>query len=361
MKVSHFERLRPLCPRCLRDLSCESALEISYVAGEADGSIREGILACSLPACRSEYPIVDGIPIIVYQLRELLSGNLPALLARDDLSDPLASLIGDCCPTNSQHNALRQQLSSYASDHYGDLDPQRDANATAVPGATGRVLAAGLEAAGTPQAGPVIDVGCSVGRMSFALAEAVDDLVLGVDLNLGMLRLASRVLNEGRVRYPRRRVGICYDTREFDVVLAGSPRVDFWACDATALPFSAGSFALASSLNVLDCVNSPLEHLRSLAHILEPGARAIIATPYDWSSGATDIGAWLGGHSQRSEGRGSSEGVLRSLLAGGENPAAVGELRLVRELEALPWSVRMHDRSVVEYQVHLVVVERRAG
>ena len=44
--------------------------------------------------------------------------------------------------------------------------------------------------------------------------------------------------------------------------------VDFWVCDVTALPFPSGTFAAAVSLNVLDCVPSPLDMLGSLARVL---------------------------------------------------------------------------------------------
>ena len=214
-------------------------------------------------------------------------------------------------------------------------------------------LRQGIAAAGNVQ-GPVIDIGCSVGRSTFALAEAIDDIALGIDLNFSMLQVAGQVLRQGRVRYPRRRVGIVYDRREFEVQFEQAHRVDFWACDATALPFPADNFGLATGFNLLDCVNSPDGYLRELARILKPGAKAVISTPYDWS--LTPLETWLGGHSQRSETCGASEPVLRAMLTG-EHPRAVPGLRMVSEIEAIPWSVRLHDRSVMQYQAHLVVAE----
>ena len=48
-------------------------------------------------------------------------------------------------------------------------------------------------------------------------------------------------------------------------------RVDFWACDATCLPFRDAGFSLAASLNVLDCVQSPYDHMKELARVLIHG------------------------------------------------------------------------------------------
>ena len=53
-------------------------------------------------------------------------------------------------------------------------------------------------------------------------------------------------------------------------------RVDFWACDATALPLPENCCSFASSLNLLDAIHSPNEHLRSLVHILASGGTALI-------------------------------------------------------------------------------------
>jgi len=61
-----------------------------------------------------------------------------------------------------------------------------------------------------------------------------------------------------------------------------------------ALPFSDEVFSAGVSLNALDCVWSPYDHLKELARILMPDSRAIVSTPYDWAANATPcrIMAW---------------------------------------------------------------------
>ena len=133
---------------------------------------------------------------------------------------------------------------------------------------------------------------------------------------------------------------------------------DFWACDAMALPFEAGAFGFASALHVLDSVRDPRALLVELARVLRGGARAVLATPYDWSPAVTPMGHWIGGHSQRGPHGGDGAPVLRALLTPGAHPASVEDLALVSEIAALPWHVRLHDRSTVEYQAHVVVAQR---
>ncbi len=355
MKRRHFEVLRPVCPVC-RSEGEGAALRLAQVEREKGEEVIEGALHCSNPNCLREYPVIDGIPFIVAHIRRYVGENILALCSRRDLSGFTETMLGDCCGPGSAFEQTRQQLSSYAWDHYGDLDPQERAEGPR-PGSIRKSLEAGLALAG-PSRGPIIDLGCSVGRGTFALAERSGDLVLGVDLNAAMLRLATEVLRTSRVRYARRRAGLVYERREFKAQFAGMDNVDFWACDATALPFPPGTFALAVNLNVLDCVQGPRELLVSLGQVLKPGGRAVLTCPYDWSPTATPLEAWLGGHSQRSPAAGSCEAMLKALLTPNSHPASINTLKFTAEQDDLPWHVRLHDRSVVSYKLHMVVAER---
>ncbi len=359
MKIEHFERLQPLCPRCRRAAGIDAPLRPAAILRSEPGTILEGVLLCSNEQCLGEYPIIDGVPIILYDLRAHISQNMLPLLVRTDLTGAMEGLLGDCFGPGSAFDVNRQILSTYAFDHYGDLDPEGAADSLTPPGSVLRLAERALERLGERPRGPIIDMGCSVGRTSFSLAEASHDIVLGIDSNPGMLRLAARVLREGVVSYPKRRVGIVFDRREYPVHFDQADKVDFWACDVMDPPFAAGTFNFAMSLNVLDCTASPYEHLKAVARILAPGAGALISTPYDWSTTATPVEQWLGGHSQRSASRGAGEEMLRSLLAGGGHPASIQDLEPVFEIESSPWTVRLHDRSAMQYGVHTIAVRKK--
>ena len=359
IKRLHFEKLKPLCPVC-RSAGRESLLEIRSVLKEVNDSLREGILICSNSQCLSEYPVIDGIPIIVANLRTYISQNVLPVLSRNDLTDTMESLLGDCFGPGSAFDSQRQHLSTYAYDHYGDLDPGESMSSLVLPGSIVKLLRRGLPSMNRTVKGPVIDMGCAVGRTTFELAHGCDEIVLGVDLNFGMLKTAATILETGYASYPRRRGGIAFERRNFPVVFEEAKNVDFWVCDATALPFSADAFSAAVSLNVLDCAWSPYDHLKEVGRILMPGGSALVSTPYDWTAHATPVEAWLGGHSQRSEHKGASPAILRSLFSGGGHHHAVEELELISE-EDVPWTLRLHDRSVMEYLVHLMIIRKKNG
>lgn len=354
MRRAHLEAFAPRCPRC-----ASSGLHAPLVLGasyrEEGEHVLFGKLECSHAACWSEYPILDGVPVILSSVRETLAQQGPVVLLRDDLPAETEGLLADCMGPGTTFDTTRQHLSNYVWDHYAQFDPQEDSRLR--PGSGVGLLERGLELSGPAPAGLTLDAGCSVGRTTFELAARREGLVLGVDLNLSMLRLAARVLREGVVRYPRRRVGVVYDRREFPVAFEGAERVDFWACDASALPFADDAFGLVNSLNLLDCLANPHGHLSELSRTLCAGGKAVLATPHDWSPGATAIECWVGGHSQRGPEAGASEPVLRNLLTPGKHPAAVSGLAIVGEELDAPWRVRLHDRSSVDYRAQVLALE----
>jgi len=357
MRRGHFEMIRPVCPVCRRLHQEEHPLAIGPIREETEGIIVEATILCPNSACLREYPVIDGVPLLIPNIREYVEQQILTITGRSDLSSETESLIGDCAGPNSPYDVARQHLSNYGSGHYGDLGPDPtnpDGNLLEA------MLETGLRLVGECPRGPALDIGCSVGRASFELAKRTGELVLGVDISFGMLRLAQRILIEGVVSYPLRAVGVVYDRREFPVEFEGAGLVDFWACDACALPLKPDQFALCTSLNLLDCVADPREHLASIATILTPGGAGIVACPYDWSPGATAMEGWLGGHSQRGEDRGRSEPTVRSLLTPGAHRAPVAGLELIAEEERVPWEVRLHDRSTMRYEAHLLAL-RAAG
>lgn len=354
---------------------------------EQDGDIADGLLHCSNPACQHEYPVMDGIPIIVPSLGPLLLERGIELMLRTDLDPALESLFGDALGPGSWFDVIRQTVSTYAWDGWADLDPDEHPAPDGIrPGAVRSCLARLLELAGPAHVRPTrhprsgdqavavdprfrgddgdvsvtagLDVGCGAGRTTFDLAARHPDaLFLGVDLNLSLLRLARQAL-AGTVSYPRRRIGLVYDRRRFAVAPPGAGRVDFWACDALALPFAPARADLVAGLNLLDCVAEPARLLAELAAALRSGGLLLLATPYDWSTRATPVETWIGGHSQRADHAGAPEPFLRTLLTEGAHPQSVAGLAVIGEDLDWPWQTRLHDRSSVQYRSHLLALER---
>lgn len=346
MRRRHFDQFRPVCPRCRAGGAGAHPLRVSSASVERDGVVIHGILGCCNRACLLEFPIIDGVPIIVPNVRAFVAASLPQIEARDDLPAEIASLLGDCAGPGTAYDVTRYHLSTYAWDHYAEFDP---AEATGVtPGSVVRALARARGLAGAVPAGPRLDLGCSVGRATFELA-GDGELVLGLDANFSMLRLAQRVGLRGEMAYARRRVGVVYDARRFAWTPPHAANADFWCCDAAALPFEDGVAAAVSALNLLDCVGSPAGAIAEWRRVLRGDGCLMLSTPYDWSAGATPPEQWLGGHSQRGPGAGAPEPVLRRVLR-----EATPGFEVLGEDAAFPWTVRLHDRSTMAYDLHMI-------
>jgi len=341
-----FAELAPVCPRCLHGDGTEAPLTIAETFEERGGLIWHGLVHCSNRACWMEFPVIDGVPVIVPDPPGFLTNARNHVLARDDLPAGLDSVIGDALGPGSEFDTTRQHLNLYARGHFADW------TAEAVPSQIAAIMAAGMDALGEPGDGPAIDLGTGVGRGAWELAARTGGPVVGADLNFSMLRLAQSLMLEGRARFGRRRVGIVYDPVE--IVLpagAASERVDFWAMDCMALPFTGATFTTATALNVVDCIAGPTNMIAETARVLAPGGGALITPPYDWSNAATEPAAWMGGHSQRGPLGGAAEPVLTATLA-------QAGLAVTAERHDVPWELAIHARSVMTYRLHMVACRR---
>lgn len=334
MKSSFLSQL--ICPACWHLRQTAQPLQTT----QFDSQTEQGMLRCAF--CSSRFPILDGVPVLLPQVQEYLQQHLHELTQRDDLSPEMEALLAESCGVQSAFEYQRLYLSHYAWDHYGEFAPQESAPSGCVA-LTERLL----EMAACEPAGPLLDLGCATGRTTFHLAQRFGQPTFGVDINFALLRVAAQVCREGMVRFSRRRLGMLYERWEYPVPVPERERGQFLAGDGQALPFATNTFAAVLCLNLLDCVPDPRALLAEIRRVLKPEGQLLLGSPYDWSA-QTPLPNWLGGESQG----GNSEAVLRSILT----PAS--GLELQQEAPRVPWRLRLHDRSTIEYQVHLMVARK---
>ncbi|MFK7913453.1 MAG: methyltransferase domain-containing protein [Pseudomonadales bacterium] len=360
MRLQHFEILQPVCPRCLHQgaLTSPLTLEAQQQVDDPHGNavITSGRLLCSNSGCQQEFPIIDGVPLLVPNVREYVQAYQTQLLQRSDLYGSSESLIGDCLGPDALFNQTRQYLSTYAADGYGEFEQPEPG-----PASSSAALLAKLDrVAGDNPRGHLLDMGCATGRTSIDIATAAgpraDELVLGVDQQFAMIQFAQRLLQQGTADYPLRSVGLVYENKTVHMPAPLPANLDFWVCDAAAPPFADATFGTMYGLNLLDSVADPTAVLAAAAGILHPGASLRLATPFEWSSQVTAPDRWIGGHSQRSDLGGNPVAVLQSLI--GRAELGLDGLRIVAEKDGLCWQTRITDRSSMQYQAYAQVLER---
>ena len=95
-----------------------------------------------------EFPIIDGIPMLVPDPRTFLNNSKHHVLLRDDLPDMLVGMVGDALGPGSDLDTTRQHLSLYAGTHFADW----------------------TDVAATAQIPPILDAGCGGGIQAEPLA-----------------------------------------------------------------------------------------------------------------------------------------------------------------------------------------------
>ena len=337
MRAAHFAACRPVCPRCLHGSGTIAPLEILDAAVSDGDTLIHGTLVCPSAACRMEFPVIDGAPVLLADPGGWLREQSTTLLARDDLPGVLNSVIGDALGPGSAHDVARQHLSLYAGAQFGAPEPWP--------------LSAVIDAAfPDPVDGPLLDLGAATGRGTLELGRR--GLALGAELNPVMIRFAQALLRTGSAPWAERQGGLVYADRTADWPdAAGRARADLWVMDALALPFETGSVAGAAALNVLDCVPGPVNLIAETARVLAPGATAVFTSPYDWTGAASEPAMWLGGHSARGPGGGDSRAALRQVLD------SYG-FAIEAEHEMPGWTLTLHSRARMVYDLHVVVARR---
>jgi uncharacterized protein YbaR (Trm112 family) len=284
-----------VCPTCL---PAEHPLHADIVK-EMEEDILSGSLIC--PQCGRIYPIRDGLAFL----------------------DPRAE---DKARGRSKYETL-EVLSSYLWSHYGDIMGEAEA------------LPAYAEWAGLIEnhAGFSLDIGSATGRFTFELSRN-SDFVIGVDNSVAFAQTARELMLQRHLEVILRQEGSLH--RQTTVRLPedwDSSKVEFLIADAQALPFRGQSFAVLASLNLLDKVARPLQHLREVNRVAShTQAQLLCSDPFSWSREVASQEDWLGG---TDAGPFAGQGLdnVMALLQGG------------RDLLLPPW--RISDQGHVWWKI----------
>ena len=344
MRYQHFEYFSPICPFCYQHSQRFFPLDLHVFKGNMEW-IEEGNFVCN--QCTGIFPIIRGIPILVPNVAQFMQNSFVHTMWNTEFSPHHMQWISEAAGPTSLVEATRSYLSTYMHSHYADKDPQASNKANQICA----LLNNTKNDTPIPENARFLDVGCSVGRSSFWLAEQYNRPVLGVDINFAMLLHAQDALRNNRVAYGLREVGCVYKWQEYSVEFPNSPLVDFWVADATCLPFAPQSIHSATSLHVLDCTTSPIEYLCELTRVSKEWNSFC---PYDWSTNVTEFTQWLGGHGSFSQWKGKPENILHYLLSPNSPNEVLQKAQIVKEEHGLPWDVRLHNRATMRYDVHYI-------
>lgn len=309
-----------VCPYCVRkqeeggDITLQLIEEHRIVDG---GDVKSGVLVC--PACKFSFRIVEGVAIFTasqssgkYEERETALGYVQTHY-RDVISNDPA-LAEQLCA----HDATGFYSGSPSNSYYLDV----------------------IELLGDrlTEESFVLDLGCSVGRLSRELAEKTK-FVIGADPAFTQVKLAREILLTGKIKVhlgQHRVSGSGLSDHEVSISAGHTnhSNVEFIVADEGTLPFRQGRFDAICASAVIDRVQNADVFLANLQSISRDGMTLLITSPFDWEERTTPRGNWLGfkGFGTR---EGTSEAALKEL-------ARKRRYRLISERE-IPW-ITFSDR-----------------
>jgi len=233
----------------------------------------------------------------------------------------------------------------YCDAHYG---PEHFNVPNFAAACAGIALAAMQERA----KGHALDLGCAVGRATFELARGGFEQVTGLDFSTRFFRLATRMSDEGYLRYALPEEGEIVSFHEIGLAGLGldgfGERVRFYQADACNLPGKFTGYDLVLAANLIDRLYSPRKFLSTIHERINPGGLLVLTSPYTWLEEFTKKEQWLGGYREAGEPVWTLEGLKDALEP---------HFRLLGEPRDVPFVIRETRRKFQHTVAELTVWE----
>ncbi len=196
-------------------------------------------------------------------------------------------------PTSYESSKL---LNEYLLFHYGSRSEMQAGYPVPLEGLNFplRTAVPALEKGGAR----ALDLGCAVGRSTFELARAYDE-VIGIDFSQAFVDAAERICDEGSLNYQ-----ILVEASQTLPASAMVPdgvdpsRVRFEQGDAMNLRDDLGAFDCVHAANLICRLPDPLKLITRFRDLVREDGLLVLATPFTWLEEFTPRENWLGSEKQ---------------------------------------------------------------
>jgi len=173
-----------------------------------------------------------------------------------------------------------------------------------------------IEAMGNRAKSRALDVGCAIGRSSFELARAFDE-VTGIDYTARFIQSATQMKEQGSLNFTTPTEGELFEYKQVTLenlnLTKEASKVTFWQGDACNLKSLYQGYDLIFAGNLIDRLYNPKKFLKSMAERLNPNGLLILSSPYTWLEEYTPKEQWIGGYRKDGENFSTLDGLHKIL------------------------------------------------
>ncbi|MDD4202256.1 MAG: methyltransferase domain-containing protein [Candidatus Omnitrophica bacterium] len=274
-----------ICPKIHNGKKCHKILDL-HITKEKKDEILYGLLICT--KCRTKYPIIQGIPILLSDIGKYLKDNFAIIKKslnpkRKDNEDLFLymSVVKRSAFQENQGTKIfdlpstpkTTKFEGYKLLHYGDmlktthapfmkdiLKLHKKKNAYTI-------IKNWLEEKKLKDK-KTIDVGCSFGRLTLLLAKKCS-FSYGVDISFTDLLTASRIIKHVPNKLSRFKVKESGKSKTKTTNIIKSNNLDFILASADNLPFKDNLFEVSINSNIVDIASKNVNILKEAGRTLE--------------------------------------------------------------------------------------------
>ncbi|OQY02434.1 MAG: SAM-dependent methyltransferase [Desulfobacteraceae bacterium 4572_130] len=296
-----------ICPTCLpyeNELFCE-------IIKEQNQDIITGSLKCN--QCKGIYQIKNGIAFL----------------------EPINEQIQEETINRYETSLL---VSSYLWSHYSDI--LKDSLAS-----TAYLKWADLM---DNHSGISVDTGCAVGRYTFEMSKK-SDFAIGIDNSKAFIESARNLALKRKVKFNLKTEGLL--TKEVKINLPetwNTDKVEFIVGDAQKIPFKAKTLTSFASINLVDKLPFPIQHLKEMNRVIkDKKSQVLFSDPFSWSTDVTKQENWLGG-TEKGEYKGRGADNITGLLK--QKKGVLAPVWEIKKQGFIPWKIRTHSNHFESIQ-----------
>lgn len=322
-----------------------------------DNEIRYGLLKC--PACKSEYPIIDFVPILIMNPFYYLRNNFSVIDAylkytgtpipdevRKSLFDIFLRIIKNPNEPiidnkkgyqNKFISFIMNKLAVYYGSQYGhewdkDLFSLGRIDISNISHFNDEIEKV-IKRYSKDSYETAIDIGANIGGYTHLLAERFHT-VYGLDASY-------EPIHSGTIDAINKKVDFSFRNRCIKKDLNYINRPEFLISTAEFLPLASGSIDFALCLNIIDAVMDPYRLLTEISRVLNKGGRIIITSPFESSASVRKL-------LSIAEDEIKAIKIMASRLG----------LKAIFEKDDILWRLNEYKRKTAIYNLYMVLLEK---